>query len=861
MKLSYACFVALTLALAGCKASVSTVIEERNDDTPTDNSNNGSRNGSGNGNSNNNANSNNNNSGAECVDGAMEPCGSDVGQCMAGERTCTDGLWGACIGEVAPVTETCNGLDDNCDGTPDEGCPCTGDETRACGTDVGECQAGTQTCNAGAWGDCMGAVDPVLELCNDLDDNCDGTDDDGCDDDGDGYCDAAIMVMGSPGICPNGGNDCDDSVATGATVNPGATEVCTDGIDNDCLGGADRADLASCAPPSLNIDRGEAIDLNHSNTIVLTADFDFEDPGFGTPSEWTREWEIVSVAGGCVASDATLQDGVEFASLTRVTFVPPSSVGTLGCVFTVRATVAGVAFDQIDIRVVNDRPMISSIDEAVFDGASWRMQVRVNTSRSVTARWQLPEADVPVIFDWTGAGASVLGCSSSSCENSVGAQPFFSTQTINAPSTTGSVIINVSVRDSFEAVSDTVPLIIEFIDCVWVADTGTAGTGLTPSSPLNDLDAAITAAFSASPPDDVCIVGGGTLAKDGTPLPTSPSSTPSIFAGFDSTGAVTANRPTITVGTPDGLTFSAGYSGTIAGVTLESTYSASLPPAVVTVRDSSPTLIDTDVVVPTADGSTGIDINASGTANPEIIGGDIRPESSGMAPTNTTGIRVRESSGEAAPILSPEQVDIRGVEGTIARAIWLEEGTTATVSNTSLIFAGGNVTTAVAIDVDGGASSTSAVIADNASIRTFGGSVTETSVIIRLSNTNRVMIRGNTLQGPFSEISGFNAAIADGSLDRQGNLVPGNSTLLTIEDNDEIGLGGPFSIDCSGTGETMDVSSAIFLAGTSNATVRNNQNIRGGSGSAHWSPAGRVYPPLNVGLWTTVTPSASMVHR
>ena len=184
------------------------------------------------------------------------------------------GALNACGTCGAVPAEICNNIDDNCDGTIDEGvknacgtcgtepaeicdnidndCDGTIDEsvTTVCfegippaTAGVGTCVSGIATCAAGVFGACTGQVLPIAEICNNIDDDCDGAIDDGCDDDDDDHCDAAMSKQEGLTItvCPDTpasdteGDDCDD---TAAAIHPASTEAstaeCTDRKDNDC---------------------------------------------------------------------------------------------------------------------------------------------------------------------------------------------------------------------------------------------------------------------------------------------------------------------------------------------------------------------------------------------------------------------------------------------------------------------------------------------------------------------------------------------------------------------------------------------------------------------------------------------------
>ncbi len=186
------------------------------------------------------------------------------------------------------ATEVCDGLDNNCDGTPDEGLVST-QYVDADGDGFGDPASPESLCGsvegyapyADDCDDTNAAVNPAaLEVCDGIDNNCRDGVDEGMgstyfvDSDGDGYGDPSLPVDGCEGGDGAVDNDLDCNDRN-ADISPDAEEVC-DGVDNDCSGRVD--------------DVGEA---------MMYPDYDGD--GFGS-----------STFGGVAASGCSLSTGYVF---------------------------------------------------------------------------------------------------------------------------------------------------------------------------------------------------------------------------------------------------------------------------------------------------------------------------------------------------------------------------------------------------------------------------------------------------------------------------------------------------------------------------------------------------------------------
>jgi alpha-tubulin suppressor-like RCC1 family protein len=214
----------------------------------------------------------------------------NAGVCEAGTLACSGGTL-LCVQQTQPSSETCDALDNDCDGTSDDGNP---GGTQPCSTGLlGVCGQGVTNCCDGAI-ECVQMYAPSSEVCDGKDNDCDGLTDEGVasttwykDGDGDTYGNPSVSLQAcsAPAGYVSNSGDCNDG---NASIKPGATEVC-DWKDNDCDGMVD-----------------EGVPMP---TWYRDADGD----GYGTPnstlSSCFTQPGYISQSGDCNDSNASIKPG------------------------------------------------------------------------------------------------------------------------------------------------------------------------------------------------------------------------------------------------------------------------------------------------------------------------------------------------------------------------------------------------------------------------------------------------------------------------------------------------------------------------------------------------------------------------
>ena len=176
-----------------------------------------------------------------------------------------------CVGGRGATPETCDGSDEDCDGTVDEnpgGSTLPGTGVRCGATDVGACVFGTVSCVAGALA-CGGTlVGSRSELCNGIDDDCDGV----IDDSPRPPTTPPASCAETRGVCGGRTPECQGAAGWQCVLPPTylPVEVLCDNLDNDCDGTRDEGCLTPQPASDVRVDLGTSPGAQNSVQVQLS---------------------------------------------------------------------------------------------------------------------------------------------------------------------------------------------------------------------------------------------------------------------------------------------------------------------------------------------------------------------------------------------------------------------------------------------------------------------------------------------------------------------------------------------------------------------------------------------------------------
>ena len=374
---------------------------------------------------------------AQCEPGERRDCA--LGGCL-GAATCgAAGLWAAC--EVTPAGEICDGRDNDCDAQVDEspaggpacgcGAPVCEEGRWSCPLDerTPQCVCGAPLCLPGGWacpsdpdlgqpceseedGVCKGGalvcrqgevrcapgVAPAEreEVCNGLDDDCDG-DVDEADGEAGAPCDT-----GAVGECGRGERTCLGGRLVCAPVHEATEERCEDGRDDDCDGEIDEA--PPC--PVCERDAGEAVERGcvHNDSPQCS----------GHTPDWGHDCDLgvaTTLVGGSISHEADEdwyyaagQDGVcEMTFEAELDGVPEDADYDL-CAWWINTDGSPA---EIDCAGIHDAPeVLGDVDWNRFDGAPGCCSRRLGNLREAVRLSGDFTAGIALIRVWAVRGRS-----------------------------------------------------------------------------------------------------------------------------------------------------------------------------------------------------------------------------------------------------------------------------------------------------------------------------------------------------------------------------------------------------------------------------------------------------------------------